>query len=134
MPRFHACEVALLQDLSAPKSEFNEQIQGDLGCPDSQAKIFRFSSNQNQWLLSACLALEKRGVRVVTNVGCGMRWTLSARRTSAAARRTVKSRGPDASTLASSQQRVPPLATVARKPDHRGDREGNRKTIAQGMP
>jgi hypothetical protein len=24
--------------------------------------------------------------------------------------------------------------TVARKPDHRGDREGNRKTIVQGMP
>jgi hypothetical protein len=26
------------------------------------------------------------------------------------------------------------LATVARKPDHRGDHEGNRNTIAQGMP
>jgi hypothetical protein len=25
-------------------------------------------------------------------------------------------------------------ATVARKPDHRGDHEASRKTIAQGMP
>jgi hypothetical protein len=29
---------------------------------------------------------------------------------------------------------VTPLATVARKPGHRGEHEGNRKTIARGMP
>jgi hypothetical protein len=29
--------------------------------------------------------------------------------------------------------RITPV-TVARKPDHRGDHEENRKTIAQGMP
>jgi hypothetical protein len=27
-----------------------------------------------------------------------------------------------------------PLATVAKEPDHRGEHEGNRKTIARGMP
>jgi hypothetical protein len=26
------------------------------------------------------------------------------------------------------------LATVTKKPDHRGEHEGNRKTIAQGRP
>jgi len=29
--------------------------------------------------------------------------------------------------------RIPPVM-VTRKPDHQGEREGNRKTIAQGMP
>jgi hypothetical protein len=46
--------------------------------------------------------------------------------------RTVKSCGPDASTLASSR-RDNPLAMVARQPDHQGEREESRKTIAQGM-
>src|SRR3954465_15714464 len=48
--------------------------------------------------------------------------------------RTAKSCGPDASTLASSFAEVILLATVTNKPDHRGDHEGNRKTIARGMP
>ena len=39
--------------------------------------------------------------------------------------RTVKSCGPDAPTLASSRRSYP-LATVARKPGHRGEREANR--------
>jgi hypothetical protein len=39
--------------------------------------------------------------------------------------RTAKSCGPDASTLASSL-RNHPQATVTRKPDHRGEYEGNR--------
>jgi hypothetical protein len=30
--------------------------------------------------------------------------------------------------------RSDPLMTVANKPGHRGEREGNRKTIARGMP
>jgi hypothetical protein len=50
-------------------------------------------------------------------------------------KRTAKSCGPDAPTLASSS-REPRLsrAMVANKPGHQGEREGNRKTIAQGMP
>ena len=50
-----------------------------------------------------------------------------------AQKRTAKSCGPDASTLVSSW-RSDLLATVAKEPDHRGEHEGNRKTIAQGMP
>jgi hypothetical protein len=71
---------------------------------------------------------------IVTNVGagCGGRgcaldeWRL---------RRTAKSCGPDAPTLASSSREASfSGATVANKPGHRGEREGNRKTIARGMP
>jgi hypothetical protein len=40
--------------------------------------------------------------------------------------RTAKSCGPDASTPASSQRNSFPQATVTRKPDHRGEHEGNR--------
>jgi hypothetical protein len=47
--------------------------------------------------------------------------------------RTAKSCGPDASTLASSW-RSDLLATVTIKPDHRGEHEVSRKTIARGMP
>ena len=48
--------------------------------------------------------------------------------------RTAKSCGPDAPTLASSLAESIREATVARKPGHRGEREGNRKAIAQGVP
>src|SRR6476620_8874405 len=48
--------------------------------------------------------------------------------------RTAKSCGPRAPTLALSFAESFREATVARKPGHRGEREGNRKTIAQGKP
>jgi hypothetical protein len=48
-------------------------------------------------------------------------------------RRTAKSCGPDTPTLVSSWRSYP-LTTVARKPGRRGEHEGNRKTIARGMP
>jgi hypothetical protein len=41
-------------------------------------------------------------------------------------RRTAKSCGPDASTLASSRQKRFPPMMVTKKPDHQGDHEGNR--------
>src|SRR5438874_10492471 len=47
--------------------------------------------------------------------------------------RTAKSCGPDAPMLASSL-REEAQATVSNKPGHRGEHEGNRKTIARGMP
>jgi hypothetical protein len=50
--------------------------------------------------------------------------------------RTAKSCGPDIPTLISSRQqclRIAP-ATVTKKPVRRGEHEGNRKTIARGMP
>src|ERR1700730_8039235 len=40
--------------------------------------------------------------------------------------RTAKSCGPDASTPASSLRKPTPQATVTRKPDRRGEHEGNR--------
>jgi hypothetical protein len=62
---------------------------------------------------------------IVTDVGagCGGR----RRRFDEGARlRTAKSCGPDASTLAFKSMEVTPSATVTKKPDHRGEREGNR--------
>jgi hypothetical protein len=55
-----------------------------------------------------------------------MRWTLMALKDERRLKRTVKSCGPDAPTLAfkSAQETAP--ATVANKPGHRGEREGNR--------
>src|SRR5258708_39329568 len=47
--------------------------------------------------------------------------------------RMAKSCGSDAPGLASSL-REEAQATVATKPGHRGEHEGNRKTIARGMP
>jgi hypothetical protein len=54
----------------------------------------------------------------------------AARRT--APKRTVKSCGPDASTLALSRRSDPP-AMVATKPDHQGELEATVKTVARGM-
>src|SRR6266704_3868155 len=47
--------------------------------------------------------------------------------------RRAKSCGSDAPMLASSL-REEAQATVSNKPGHRGEHEGNRKTIARGMP
>jgi hypothetical protein len=76
----------------------------------------------------------KRGVcAIVTDVGCGMRWTRAVSATNDVDPRTAKSCGPDAPTLVSSRRNYSP-ATVARKPGHRGERAISRKTIAQGVP
>jgi hypothetical protein len=65
---------------------------------------------------------------VVTDVGCGMRWTWRCRRRTALTR-TAKSCGPDASTLASSRRENFPPVTVTKKPDHRGELEVSRKPL-----
>jgi hypothetical protein len=49
-------------------------------------------------------------------------------------KRTTKSCGPDASTLAFKLAKAIPQATVTTKPDHRGERDISCKTIARGMP
>jgi hypothetical protein len=46
--------------------------------------------------------LQEGRFAIVTNVGCGMRWTLVVRQTNASLKRTAKSCGPDAPMLASS--------------------------------
>ena len=77
---------------------------------------------------------------VVTNVGtgCGGRGCAVARFLRVDERcssRTAKSCGPDAPMLAFKLAMVLriTLVTVTTKPGHRGEHEGNRKTIAQGM-
>src|ERR1700692_2337583 len=62
---------------------------------------------------------------------CGIQWTRAATQDERRELRTAKSCGPDAPTLASSS-RSNPLATVARKPGHRGEHDISRKTIVQG--
>src|SRR5580692_1526941 len=63
---------------------------------------------------------------IVTNVRVGMRWTLMALLTRAHYPRTAKSCGPDASMVGVKLVKEISSATVTKKPDHRGEREGNR--------
>jgi hypothetical protein len=82
----------------ARKIRFRVAVQADLGGPVLRAKIFRFPWNLDWWLLAAS-RLDKRGVRVVTNAGRdAMDAAVSTRR--ATLRRTAKSCGPGAPTLA----------------------------------
>src|SRR6266550_3173228 len=69
---------------------------------------------------------------IVTNAGRDA-VDAAARETNAVCWRTAKSCGSDAPMLASSL-REEAQATVSNKPGHRGEHEGNRKTIARGMP
>ncbi|MGZ5875369.1 MAG: hypothetical protein ACXWKP_25050, partial [Bradyrhizobium sp.] len=64
-------------------------------------------------------------IAIVTDVGNGMRWTQAARLTSApgADGEVVWSWRPDAGVKSAE---AAPQATVANKPGHRGDHEGNR--------
>jgi hypothetical protein len=55
-----------------------------------------------------------------------MRWTLRRRADEALLERTEKSCGPDASVVGVKLVEATPLATVSKKPDHRGEHEGNR--------
>ena len=58
-----------------------------------------------------------------------MRWTRDGAADESIFSRTAKSCGPDASVVGVKLVEVTPLATVSKKPDHRGEHEGNRKTI-----
>jgi len=71
---------------------------------------------------------------IVTDVGGGMRWTRGGALTRCCILRTAKSCGPDASVVGVKLAEATPPMTVSKKPDHRGEHEGNRKTIARGMP
>jgi hypothetical protein len=66
-----------------------------------------------------------------------MRWTLAASGACTGrkrSQRTAKSCGPGAATLASIRPACAGTATVTKKAAHRGEHEGNRKTIARGKP
>ena len=77
------CGLASLARYSAPansrvrKEQFHEPAQAACARSPSIAKNFTFVFRKYV-IVSPRLALTRRGVRVVTNVGCGMRWTLSA--------------------------------------------------------
>src|SRR6202012_48969 len=100
----------------------------NLTSPVLLRKIIRLCRRANQWLLFARPVPDQEGrFAVVTNVGCGMRWThgVAGR---AALLRTAKSCGLGASTLASTWRwclRITP-GMVARKPDHQREHEGSR--------
>jgi len=73
---------------------------------------------------------------IVTNVGRGMRWTPWRCLTSGieADGEVVWSRYPDADIKFATMSKHRGLRRWQKSPAHRGDHEGSRKTIAQGMP
>ena len=75
-----------------------------------------------------CRPVPQRGVAHVTNAGRDAVDAGSAK-DEGADLRTAKSCGPDAPTLASSLRDEAQM-TVTKKPDHRGEHEISRKTIA----
>jgi hypothetical protein len=101
-------------------------------------QILRLPRRANQWHLSASPRPQEGTKRVVTERWRGLRWTLRrqagfSRRTKTP-QRTAKSCGPGAATLASIRPACAGAATVTIKAAHRGEHEGNRKTIARGKP
>jgi hypothetical protein len=93
--------------------------------PASFAKIFLFALHPNQIHIQSHPALLEGRIAIVTDAGWDA-MDAGGASDEGAGLRTAKSCGPDASTLAfkSAQETAP--ATVTNKPDHRGEREGNR--------
>jgi hypothetical protein len=67
----------------APNGEFLEPDQADATCPAIAAKINRFAFRPNQIHKPRRPASHEGRFAIVTNVGCGMRWTLEVRQTNA---------------------------------------------------
>jgi hypothetical protein len=88
-------------------------------------KIFPFAPDPNQFYISRCLVPLEGRIAIVTDAG---RDAVDAGGASdeGVCLRTAKSCGPDASTLAFKLAESISQATVTTKPDHRGEREGNR--------
>ena len=64
--------------------------------------MVRFAADPNHRYISRYPVPNEGRFAIVTDVGCGMRWTQAALKTRAPILRTAKSCGPDAPTLASS--------------------------------
>src|ERR1700761_5487895 len=90
-------------------------------------KYSAFAAGQISGISRAVPRHQKGRFAIVTNVGAGCGGRLGAF-DEWHMRRTAKSRGPDAPTLASTRRRCFGIAPgmVARKPGHQGEREGNR--------
>ena len=71
----HPTALPTIAKPAAPKNEFHQPIQRDLGRPDCAAKIFRFSFPPNQLHLRA-IPPHRRGAYASSRyVECGLRWT-----------------------------------------------------------
>jgi hypothetical protein len=116
---------------NARKNSFRECFQGRFGSPAPNAKIILFLFYRNYGLVAKS-RLDRRGVRVVTDVERGMRWTRMSRWTSEQTR-TAKSCGPGLPVLRSSPQcldeqrgrrgqtsRSPRRARISRNPSAQG--------------
>src|SRR5437667_8924150 len=103
-----------------------------MACPAPFAKIFLFQPEANQFTDSR-RPVPKEGRCATSSTRGGMRWTRAVRLTKRAAAdgEVVWFWRPDAGVKLAGA--IPPM-TVANKPGHRGEHEGNRKTIARGMP
>jgi hypothetical protein len=94
-------------------------------CPAPSTKIFLFPAYPNHFYNSRRPAPSQGALAIVTDVerdAVDADGAFDERRL----RRTAKSCGPDASTPASSWRMHFPPMTVTKKPDHRGEHEGNR--------
>jgi hypothetical protein len=102
-----------------------------ISCQARFAKIFLFPKYGNRLIYVPSRAHRGR-VAIVTNVGCGMRWTLLVRRR-CTLKRTVKPCGPGTSTLVSSLRAIRKRRGLT-SPIPRGEHGVSRKAIAQGVP
>jgi hypothetical protein len=89
----------------ARKWKFAQAFQADLGGPVLERKIFRFALAPNQWFPSRIPHPREGRFAIVTDVGSGMRWTLWLCVDERSLKRTAKSCGPGAPTLALSFSR-----------------------------
>jgi hypothetical protein len=89
---WHAAAIAPSSDL--PDGQFC-----DFAVQPLPQKYFAFSEAKISCSFPAVPPPQEGRIAIVTDVGCGMRWTLWCRETSALMR-TAKSCGPDAPTLA----------------------------------
>jgi hypothetical protein len=118
-------------DVGAPDSRRNQpvgqirELVGDWPVQLHFEKYFRFQVTQINLRTLAILFRNEGRIAIVTDVGMGCSGRGSAL-TNDACSRTVKSCGPDASTLASSWRNSFPPMTVTKKPDRRGEHEISR--------
>ena len=130
-------------------------------CPTGCSSVSLSSRRRKNILLSSLLksllclppsCTRQRGVRVVTDVERGMRWTqqrvrrsaltcvrrsrvvLTPRRWRSNWRRCLRITSDDASHRTEVMSLRIALMMVARKPGHQGERGGSRKTIVRGKP
>ena len=117
----------------AREHEIAQSLQCDLASPVPRAKIFRFPFYPNQMRIGA-IPSRQRGVSRSSRTlgaGCDGRERRAKTNGADADGEVVWSRRPDAGVKF---VRRYPHGDGGNKAGHRGEHEGNRKTIVQGMP